>query len=204
MNQADPHSSLLHIADLQARVHYLEGALAVALRARDGKETPAMRLALEAAARSLPPELFSLTAEPVRPLPAKKPDVMSFTNSFATLDARLQEQAECENAAVRLARADLGLPAMLDAEMIDRVIPKPLPELIHVTSALEEGYPHLLSKITAIWGEPECVPYLRKLIVDDRGSRQGFPFEVMSELLVLSSVAEAQPEKSAWMVQAAA
>ncbi|HEY4372003.1 MAG TPA: hypothetical protein VGN52_08765 [Burkholderiales bacterium] len=203
MTPSDSQSSREIIADLQARVHYLEGALAVALRARDGVETPAMRLALNAAARSLPSELFSLSAEPVRPVPAKKPDLMSFTNSFATLDARLQEQAACEQA-VRPAPADLGLPAMLDAEMIDRAAPKPLPELIHVTSPLEDGYPHLLAKISAIWGEPECIPYLRKLIVDDRGSRQGFPFEVMSELLVLSAVAETPADKSAWMMRAAA
>ena len=57
-------------------------------------------------------------------------------------------------------------------------------------AAIEEQYPSILQKITATWRTPELRGYLRNLIVDDRGDRNGFAPEVMSELLLLSTILE--------------
>ena len=59
-----------------------------------------------------------------------------------------------------------------------------------VFAAIEEQYPSILQKITSTWCTPELRGYLRNLIVDDRGDRNGFAPEVMSELLLLSAILE--------------
>jgi hypothetical protein len=57
-------------------------------------------------------------------------------------------------------------------------------------AAIEEQYPSILQKVIATWRTPEARGYLRNLIVDDRGDRNGFAPEVMSELLLLSAILE--------------
>lgn len=126
---------------------------------------------------------------------------LSFTDSFSSLDDRLQEQLELETRTVP-ATSTAGHPVLIDATLIDKAFAKPPPELIHVVSDLEEQYAHLAEKMVGIWGTPECVSFLRKLIVDERGGRQGFPFEVMSELLILSAVAETPAVARAWETEA--
>jgi hypothetical protein len=123
-------------------------------------------------------------------------DPMRFTSAFATLDARLEEQLESE--AVAAQPVDLGHPVLIDPSLIDLAFAKPPPEKIHVVAAIEEFFPNIAERICTLWGEPELLPFLRKLIVDERGGRQGFPFEVMSELLVLAGLAQAPKDLDAW------
>jgi hypothetical protein len=121
---------------------------------------------------------------------------MSFTSAFSTLDDRLAEQLHSESLAKPVPAA--GPPVLIDEALIDKAFARPAPELIHVRSAIEDSYPHLLERIIATWRQPESAKFLSRLIVDDRGSRQGFPFEVMSELLVLSALAEAPAVDLSW------
>lgn len=58
-----------------------------------------------------------------------------------------------------------------------------------------EHYPHILARISASWGRPECLTYLRRLLQDNRsGCRVGFPLGVLHELLLLESVLESRKE----------
>jgi len=50
---------------------------------------------------------------------------------------------------------------------------------------LKDSYPRIASAIELMWGHPECEDYVNKLILNDRGSRQGFPKDAMSALLGL-------------------
>lgn len=51
---------------------------------------------------------------------------------------------------------------------------------------LAEKYPRILNKILSAWESPEEQnDYLKELVVDTRGDRQGFPAKVMEELLFL-------------------
>ncbi len=50
---------------------------------------------------------------------------------------------------------------------------------------LEKGFPHVLQKIQALWGYPEMNLYFSRLIIDDRGDREGFPAEVWDDLHTL-------------------
>ncbi len=53
--------------------------------------------------------------------------------------------------------------------------------------ALEQQFPHLLSKIMELWDSPELDPYLQQLMLDARDRpRQGFPPDVATDLLHLS------------------
>ena len=51
---------------------------------------------------------------------------------------------------------------------------------------LEQHYPRILDKIAPLWGEPELDTYFESLLIDQRGNRQGFPREVMTEILRLN------------------
>lgn len=186
------------IRELEARIKWLEGALTSVLQSRRARAASGEAALLDAlgGTQRLTPLPFSaeFAAAEAKDEPA---DPMRFTSAFATLDARLLEQAEMESAPL-LREEDLAPPVMIDAGLIDRAFARPAPELIDVRCGLEEGYPHLMERIAATWRSPESVLYLRKLIVDERGDRQGFPFEVMSELLTLSSMLEAPQDRDEW------
>jgi hypothetical protein len=57
--------------------------------------------------------------------------------------------------------------------------------LIPYTSAIEEKFPRIAEQITLLWGFPEMEKYFEKIMYDDRGGREGFPADVMSELVFL-------------------
>jgi uncharacterized protein len=52
-------------------------------------------------------------------------------------------------------------------------------------SALEAQFPRIAEKIVLLWGYPELERFFEKLMYDDRGDREGFPPDVMSELVFL-------------------
>jgi hypothetical protein len=51
---------------------------------------------------------------------------------------------------------------------------------------LEQQYPRILDKIGQLWGEPELDTFFESLFIDQRGNKQGFPKEVVIEILRLS------------------
>jgi hypothetical protein len=55
-------------------------------------------------------------------------------------------------------------------------------------SEIEKQFPRIARSITLLWGYPEFLQYVDKLCLDDRGDRQGFPREVVEELLFLHSL----------------
>jgi hypothetical protein len=198
------------IRELEARVKWLEGALTSVLQAR--RSNPASGEAamfartekltrIEAAhplERNARLEAGPESAVPIAPTEPRRPDIdaMNFTADFSTLDDRLREQEELEASVLR--QPDLASPVVIDPGMIDRAFARPAPVRIEVRADIEDTYPHLLERIIATWRTPESVRYLRKLIVDERGGRQGFPFEVMSELLILSALLEAPESDRDW------
>lgn len=52
-------------------------------------------------------------------------------------------------------------------------------------TALEKDFPRILTAIQNMWGYPELNAYLRKLTLDNRGDREGFPKEVWEEIFTL-------------------
>jgi len=197
----DPAESRRRIEELEARVKWLEGALTSLLQQRRAKPaqpggTPMFTLDDD----DFLPAPSGEHTQPMEVLGGKPPapdmDAMRFTHSFAILDEVLREQLEAEESAQVVPEA--GHPVLIDPDLIDRALARPAPELIEVRCALEEQFPNLLQRVTVMWGEPEALAFLQKLIVDERGGRQGFPFEVMSELLVLSGIAEAKANTDKW------
>lgn len=55
-------------------------------------------------------------------------------------------------------------------------------------SELEQKFPRIITRILALWGEPELDAYLDELILPSRPGRQGFPYKVASEIFTLSSI----------------
>ena len=55
-------------------------------------------------------------------------------------------------------------------------------------SSLEAKFPRVASELAQRWADPELDPYLDQLISHTRDGRQGFPLEVMSDLLFLSEL----------------
>lgn len=50
---------------------------------------------------------------------------------------------------------------------------------------LEAQYDRILSKLELLWDSPEIHDYFSDLLIDKRGGRQGFPKEVLNEIIVL-------------------
>jgi hypothetical protein len=59
-------------------------------------------------------------------------------------------------------------------------------------SELEKQFPRILESIVALWSDIGLRPYFDKLVIDERAGdgppRQGFPPEVMEEIMLLASV----------------
>jgi hypothetical protein len=55
---------------------------------------------------------------------------------------------------------------------------------------LETEFPRILDSIMLMWGYPELNLYFRKLAVDGRSGRQGFPPDVWDEIHMLACVHE--------------
>ena len=54
-----------------------------------------------------------------------------------------------------------------------------------------EDMPHIAARVQQLWGTRECQSYLQHLLRDNRdGSRAGFPFTVIDDILMLSAVLE--------------
>jgi hypothetical protein len=65
-------------------------------------------------------------------------------------------------------------------------------------------YPRVANQLAENWSRPDIIkPYLDTLLIDDRGGREGFPADVVAELLRLSHYYEtlmspAIQEKTVW------
>jgi hypothetical protein len=55
-------------------------------------------------------------------------------------------------------------------------------------SELEQHYPRIAEGIVLQWGHPQLDQYVDRILIDERGDRQGFPETVVSELLFLQQV----------------
>jgi hypothetical protein len=59
---------------------------------------------------------------------------------------------------------------------------------VQAAAALEK-LPRILETVTQLWGTEALDGYLARLVIDDRGDRQGFTMDVMDELLTLGRLA---------------
>lgn len=62
---------------------------------------------------------------------------------------------------------------------------KEIEQLLEVIS--QGGFDRIAVKLRISWGTYECEGYLKKLIVDERGDREGFPPEVFRAIIKLSN-----------------
>jgi len=53
---------------------------------------------------------------------------------------------------------------------------------------LEQEFPRIAEAIVLLWGNPEMDVYFTKITVDERGDREGFPQDVMSDILMLTTL----------------
>ena len=58
----------------------------------------------------------------------------------------------------------------------------------HYVSAIENGFPRIAERIGLLWGADDFPDYLNSLMIDKRGDRQGFPFDVLDEFMFLSEL----------------
>ncbi len=55
-------------------------------------------------------------------------------------------------------------------------------------SELEVGFPRVIQAIEALWGFKELNDYFRKLMIDERGDRVGFPPAAWEEIDLLQHI----------------
>ena len=53
---------------------------------------------------------------------------------------------------------------------------------------LEQGFARIVQRISEVWLTPQAEHYFNDLMVDRRGGRQGFPADIMSELMSLFAI----------------
>lgn len=97
---------------------------------------------------------------------------------------------------------DIGEIEILRKERLHRESPPPA-EVRHPLPLIEERFPRIARAIADTWGTRECDAYLSRLIVDERGSRAGFPPDVLRALLDLSQQHQRQfgfaPDDNVWI-----
>lgn len=65
-------------------------------------------------------------------------------------------------------------------------------------SAIEEQFPRIAQALCELWGKEGYAPYLRSLVFDERGARQGFPPDVGAELFMLHGLLDYAAEGDMW------
>jgi hypothetical protein len=55
-------------------------------------------------------------------------------------------------------------------------------------STIEQLFPRIAEKLTVVWPSEACEMYIASLLVNKRETRQGFPPEVVEDLLMLHSI----------------
>ena len=55
-------------------------------------------------------------------------------------------------------------------------------------SCIEQQFPHIAKKLTLAWPSDACALYIADLVVNTREARQGFPQEVLEDLLMLHEI----------------
>lgn len=199
MFELDPEESpepAARIARLEARVAALESALAV-LSAQVGT------VALGFADTQRLPVMSAANAEADADAGAaaaakwSDPDRFSLTGAFATLDSKVAEAAAAESSIGRKSVFDTA-SVEIDATLIDRAHARPPPVKLHVRADIEDLHPKITKRVVDTWRTGELRQYLSKLIVDERGDRAGFSMNVMSELLLLSSILEEPEDTDKW------
>ncbi len=68
--------------------------------------------------------------------------------------------------------------------------------------ALAKAHPRIFARIVELWGSTDFEPYIRELMFDDRGTRQGFSPVVGSDILYLGMVHTVSAQGSAGEVVA--
>ena len=57
-------------------------------------------------------------------------------------------------------------------------------------STMEQKFPHLVKKLTGLWRSEPCAVFLSSLMISDRPDRQGFPYDVLEDLIMLTELNE--------------
>lgn len=74
-------------------------------------------------------------------------------------------------------------------DQINQLKSMPVPVFVEKSrSAIETRFPHIARELTALWHTSQISLYLDSLLIDNRGDRQGFPEDVLDELMFLSGM----------------
>ncbi len=57
-------------------------------------------------------------------------------------------------------------------------------------STLEQKFPRIAHKLTLVWPGESCALFLQELVVSERNTRQGFPADIVEDLLLLYAINE--------------
>lgn len=55
-------------------------------------------------------------------------------------------------------------------------------------SSIEQQFPHIVEKLLVVWPSEACGMYISDLVVNRREARQGFPQDVVDDLLMLHQI----------------
>lgn len=85
-------------------------------------------------------------------------------------------------------QASGGTGANAKTSPTPRIAQAPAPPPDPLASALETNYSRIMETIKVMWGHQELNDFFRRLTLDDRGGRQGFPPDAWAEIQLLASL----------------
>jgi hypothetical protein len=127
--------------------------------------------------------------QPVRPEPASRSlDLDAFAEFDPDAAEKLQRRFDRKNGEGK----PLDLPPIMDDSQVEAAAADRRQELHNQYKRKERpdpwpiivrAFPRIAETIRKDWGKRALDDYLSKLVVDDRGSRQGFPPDVLTAIL---------------------
>jgi len=67
---------------------------------------------------------------------------------------------------------------------------KPTPTDGLPESTIEQRFKHVAKQLVAMWPSEACAMFIKNLVISDRGTRQGFPQDVVDDLMMLYQINE--------------
>lgn len=127
--------------------------------------------------------------QPGRPdAPSAKPDLDAFADFDPDAAEKLQRRFDRKNGDEK----PLDLPPIMDDSQVEAAAADRREELHNQYKRKErpdpwpiiaQRFPRIAETIRRDWGKRALDDYFAKLVVDDRGSRQGFPADVLTAIL---------------------
>jgi len=136
----------------------------------------------------------SVASAPNRPVAAPKTaatEELMISSSWAPNEKKsASDEMNISKKSIYTTGSNTQVPAIAATGQPSTANQVPAEPVVATLSFLEEKHPRIFNKISDQWPTMQCNAFLDSLIIDERGVRQGFSPDVMSEILFLKEIVD--------------